>query len=171
MDIYEEYFKHFDENQKAMAASLPALKYCIKLMNTFGLENILDLGSGISTVMFAQRFQQVISVDTDVLWANKTAVMVKKLLNKDMAILDGIDKLEQKTFDFIFYDYGNLEDRIFNFPKVMALNAKYIYLDDMHILPYRYYVESKLKKERLVFLPETIDDFGRFGALIIKENK
>lgn len=171
MDTYEAYFKHFDQNQKAMAASLPALTYCIKLINTFKLENILDLGSGISTVMFAERFKQVTSADTDPLWGNKTTVMVKELLGKDIKILDGIDKLDRKDFDFIFYDYGNLEDRIFNFPKVMAMDAKYTYLDDMHILPYRYYVESKLKKERLVFLPETIDDFGRFGALIIKENK
>lgn len=171
MDIYEAYFKHFDKNQKAMAASLPALKYCIRLINSFKLENILDLGSGISTVMFTEKFQNVTSVDTDIAWGNKTTAMVKQLLNKDITILDGLDKLEQQKFDFIFYDYGNLEDRIFNFPKVMALDAPYIYLDDFHILPYRYYVESKLKKERLVFLPETIDDFGRFGSLIIKENK
>jgi len=171
MDIYEAYFKHFDKNQKEMAASLPALKYCIRLINSFKLENILDLGSGISTVLFADKFQQLTSVDTDASWAHKTTAMIKMLLHKDITVLHGIDKLEQQKFDFIFYDYGNLEDRIFNFPKVMALEAKYIYLDDMHILPYRYYVESKLKKERLVFLPETIDDFGRFGALIVKENK
>lgn len=170
MDIYEAYFKHFEPNQKAMAASLPALSYCIKLINTFKLENILDMGSGISTVMFCQKFQQVISVDTDPAWGQKTMSMVKKLLDKDIIVLDGIAQLTQQQFDFVFYDYGNLEDRIFNFPKILALDVKYIYLDDMHILPYRYYIESKLKKERLVFLPETIDDFGRYGALIIKEN-
>ncbi len=171
MNIYESYFKDFEPNQKAMAASLPALTYCIKLINTFQLENILDMGSGISTVMFMEKFEQVTSVDTDPAWGNKTAQMVKKLLQREITVLDGLAQLQQQQFDFIFYDYGNLEDRIFNFPKMMALEAKYIYLDDMHLLPYRYYVESKLKKERLVFLPETIDDFGRFGALIIKDNQ
>jgi len=171
MDIYEAYFKHFDEDQKAMAASLPALTYCIKLINTFKLKNILDLGSGVSTVMFTEKFDQLTSIDTDPIWAGKTIAMVKSILNKDIDILVGIDKLEETKFDFVFYDYGNLEDRIYNFPKLLALEANYIYLDDMHILPYRYYVESKLKKERLVFLPETIDDFGRFGALIVKNIK
>lgn len=171
MDIYEEYFKFFDKNQKAMAASLPALKYCIKLINSFKLNSILDLGSGISTVLFNEKFENVTSVDTDVMWGTKTAEMVKKLLHKDIEVLNGISQLDKHEFDFVFYDYGNLEDRIFNFPKLLSLDAKFIYLDDMHILPYRYYVESKLKKERLVFLPETIDDFGRFGALIINDVK
>lgn len=170
MSIYDDYFKNFEPNQKAMAASLPALTYCIKLINTFKLEGVLDMGSGISTVLFNDKFKDVTSIDSDPIWGKKTSEMVKKLLDREIVVLDGISQLKQREFDFVFYDYGNLEDRIFNFPTILSLDVKYIYLDDMHILPLRYYIESKLKKERLVFLPETIDDFGRFGALLIKEN-
>jgi hypothetical protein len=172
MNIYEEYFKHFDANQKAMAASLPAITYCIKFMNTFQLESILDAGSGISTVMFAEKFENLTSIDTDPKWGSKTTDLIKLLLNKNVQILNSIEDVKTQKFDFVFYDFGNLEDRIFNFPKILALDVNYIYLDDMHILPYRYYIESKLKNgERLVFLPETIDDFGRFGAMITKSTK
>lgn len=170
-ELYKKYFEYFDQSQTAMAASLPSLEYCMKLINTMKLKKILDLGSGVSTLIFRSRYDDVTSVDTQHQWSVKTEEIIKDLLKEDIAITVGINSKVDESFDFVFYDYGNLEDRIYNFPKILEMDAKYIYLDDIHILPYRYYVESKIKRHRLIFLPETIDEHGRFGALLVKNEQ
>lgn len=162
--------QNFDDSQRAMAASLESITYCVKLINTFGLTNILDLGSGVSTLIFLSEYNSIHSMDTDPKWANKTQEIVNSLLNKQFDISINFNDIVKNQYDFIFYDLGNLEDRIYNFPRMQALGAKYIYLDDFHILPYRYYVESKINGYRLVYLPETIDIYGRFGGLLINQN-
>ncbi|MFD2902554.1 hypothetical protein [Sphingobacterium anhuiense] len=168
--LYEKYMRNFDDSQRAMACSLESITYCVKLINTFGLTNILDLGSGVSTLLFLSQYDNIRSMDTDPKWANKTEAIIRDLLNIQFNVNTNLRDIKDNQYDFIFYDLGNLEDRIYNFPQILSLGAKYIYLDDFHILPYRYYVESKINGYRLVYLPETIDSFGRFGALLIKNN-
>lgn len=170
-NLYDQYFTYFDNEQKAMAASLPALSYCVKLIDSLSLSKILDLGSGVSTVVFSSRYKQLTSVDTQEKWAKQTEKIIKDLLGLQISVHTDLATLSNETFDFVFYDYGNLEDRIFNFPKLLSLDVPYIYLDDMHILPYRYYVESRIKTRNITFLPETIDEFGRFGALLTQKQK
>lgn len=169
-ELYNKYLSYFDTDQKAMAASLSAIKYSVRLINSFKLSRILDLGSGVSTLIFTSKYKNITSVDTADKWASKTEIIISELLGLNVPVHTDFSCLSPMNYDFVFYDYGNLEDRIFNFPKLLELQAPFVYLDDIHILPYRYYVESKIRDYRLVFLPETIDEFGRFGALLVHKN-
>lgn len=169
-ELYERYFDFFKDDQKPMAASLSSIIYSMQVINSFKLKRILDIGSGVSTLLFSAVYDNVTSVDTNEEWGRKTECVIRETLDKDAKVNIGISSVENGNHDFIFYDYGNLEDRIYNFPKILKMRAKFIYLDDMHIIPYRYYVESRIKGAlKLTYLPKTIDEFGRFGAILTKK--
>lgn len=168
-ELEKKYFHEFDAAQRAMAASPQSLSYCEKLINESKVTSILDAGSGLSSLFFHSRYENVTSLDDSSVWASKTADLVLKHLNKKIAI-EPIDTVLDKKFDFVFYDYGIMEARIFNFRRMFELATRFIYLDDIHVTYYREYIQEKFKDYniRYKFLPETVDEFGRYGALIIK---
>jgi len=162
-----DYFKMFDESQKAMAASIQSLKCCEEIIKATKSSSILDCGSGISTVFFNSKFENVTTIDHSPQWANVT----KDFLQKNMQIeinIESINAVEEKTFDFVFYDYGDIETRIFYFKQALEKCKKAFYIDDMHINFYREYVESRTKKYKLQYIPQSVDEHGRYGAVIIK---
>lgn len=167
MDLIEKYLRQFNDHQKTVAASIRSLIFCGELIKSQKIKNILDAGSGLSSVFFHSNFDRVLTIDDNPFWSGKTKEFILKYLERDIEI-GTIDSLDGKRFDFVFYDYGNIETRIFNFRKALELGEKFIYIDDMHVIYYRDYVRAKSRKFNLRFLPETVDEYGRFGALIIK---
>lgn len=90
------------------------------------LNTILDLGSGVSTLILRSEYEHVTSVDTQEKWVRQTEKIIKDILDYDISVLTNIASIQSMKFDFMFYDYGNLEDRIFNFPKLLSLDTPYI---------------------------------------------
>lgn len=170
MNIESMYLKNFAENQKAMAASIQSLEYCRSVINEYKLSTVLDAGSGLSSFFFHHHFKNVTTIDDNEQWANKTKEVIKKELNLDIPIKQ-IDCLNDKVFDFVFYDYGDIETRIFFFKQALKLCRYVMYIDDIHIDFYRGYIESRCKNLKLVYIPQSIDEFGRYGAILIKKMK
>jgi hypothetical protein len=164
--IDELYFSRFHTSQKAMAASIQSLTCCRQVIKEAKLQTILDCGSGLSSVVFHSEFEQVVTVDDDAGWAAKTSQLIQEFLGKDIEIstLDNINN----PFDFVFYDYGGIETRIFHFKKALQLCTRLMYIDDLHITYYREYVETKTRNYKLIYLPQSLDEFGRYGAILRK---
>lgn len=167
MEVTADYFKAFGEEQAAMAASRESLGYCETLIAHAGLLSILDAGSGYSSAFFHTNYPDVVTVDDDPFWAGKTTTFLQAHLNRQVEI-GPITALSRTSFDLVFYDYGNIETRIYYFKKALELCRRCMYVDDMHVSYYQDYVKAKSKKYFLQILPATTDKFGRYGALIIK---
>lgn len=166
MSLDELYLSKFDSSQKAMAASMQALLCCNQIVREANLKSILDCGSGLSSVVFHSEFDHVVTVDDDAGWAAKTRQFIQEHLGKDVAI-SNLTSISHR-FDFIFYDYGSIESRIFHFWKAFNACSGLMYLDDMHITYYREYVETKSRGFEIIYLPQTVDEFGRYGAILKK---
>ncbi len=169
MKISELYFNEFGEDQRSMACSLESLHFCGRLIDKFHLKTILDAGSGLSSVFFHRHAAQVTSVDDNEMWAKKTM----EFLTNTLSIQTEITSIQAiKTdieFDFVFYDYGDIETRIFYFKTALNLTRRFMYIDDVHVPFYRKFIETRCSKYILKFLPETQDSYGRLGALLIKD--
>lgn len=167
MELIKKYFEELGEVQKPMSASVQSLIFCGELIKSQNIKTILDAGSGLSSIYFHSNFNNVVTIDDNIFWAEKTKAFIASYLQKDIEIR-AIELLNSKNFEFIFYDYGNIETRIFNFPRVLELSERFVYIDDMHVIYYRDYIRAKSRKYTLQFLPGTVDEYGRFGALITK---
>jgi predicted O-methyltransferase YrrM len=169
MEALKQYFSEFGEDQKPMAASIQSLEFCGNLIKENEISSVLDAGSGLSSVYFHSTYPtQTTTIDDQPVWANKTKSFLQSHLNTTISIQD-ISSIEPHSFDFIFYDYGNMETRIYFLKYVLERCNKILYLDDMHVTYYRQYVETKFRHQRITFLPQTVDEYGRFGAIITKQ--
>jgi len=170
MSLIEQFFMEFGEAQKPMAASVQSLQFCTNLIRKENVQHILDSGSGLSSVIFHSEFDDVCTIDDDPYWAEKTSRFIAANINKEVDI-GPIGPVGHRTFPFIFYDYGGIETRIYYFKKVLEMCDRYLFIDDMHINYYREYVQAKTKGYVLKFVPETVDEYGRYGALLIKDKQ
>ncbi|WP_426327278.1 hypothetical protein [Pedobacter sp. R-06] len=164
-DIIEQYFDKFGTGQKSMAASPQSIRYCANLIRENGISSILDCGSGLSSALFHFQFKNVVTVDDDSFWAKMTQDFVKIVVGKEISI-STLSNMMNEKFDFIFYDYGDIETRIYYFKLVIFMTKKFIYLDDMHISYYYDYVTHILKNISHELIICTEDEFGRYGALV-----
>jgi hypothetical protein len=165
--LADKYFTEFGENQRPMAASYQSLLFCGELIRSENITTILDAGSGLSSVYFHLKFDNVLSVDDDAGWADKTRAFVSDNINKSI-VINPLTSVKDEKFDFVFYDYGNIETRIYYFLTALEMSRRFFYIDDVHVSYYREYIHAKCKKYNLKFLPATMDQYGRYGALIIK---
>lgn len=163
-DLLKKYLDHFGAEQEPMAASVQSLQFAGEFITSHCCKSILDAGSGFSTLFFNTNFNHVMSVDDSDYWAEKTELFINEQLNFKINVLK-IDNVNAK-FDFVFYDYGSIEARIFHFKHAMSL-GRYMLIDDMHVTYYREYVEEICKGKELRFLPETLDKYGRYSALLV----
>lgn len=165
-DLEALYLAEFPEGQKAMAASRQVIEYTMKFVRDHECKTLLDAGSGLSSFFFHSCLQDcdVRSCDDDPHWGRLTEKICKKLSN---GLLDfSVHGWWNMNFDMVFFDYGSIESRIFNFKKAMSA-AKYMVIDDMHVSYYRDYVQQVCVGKELRFLPETVDEYGRYAALLV----
>lgn len=168
LDLSDLYFEKFGPDQKAMAASLESLLVCGELIEAHNCKRILDAGSGLSSLYFHSHFTDVTTVDDNLYWADVTKRFVGEKLDKEISV-SPIETLYGQQFDFVCYDYGGIETRIYNFKKALELCSGIMYVDDLHIGYYRAYVEAKTKDYKLQFLPRSLDEFGRYGAVLSRK--
>jgi len=167
-DLVDNYFLNFDYGQRAMAASPVSINHCLNLFDVLKPLSILDAGSGLGTLLFHANHKNVTTIDEDEQWAKKTKEILKNILGIKIRTCP-IRKILNQSFDFVFYDYGDIETRIYYFKKAISICNSAMYIDDMHIQFYHDYVVSRSKKYQLIDLrEETLDEFGRFGYLLLK---
>lgn len=166
-NLIRGYFMEFDKAQRAMAASPESLLYCLEFIELHKMESVLDAGSGLSSVLFHDQLPNVSTVDDNPAWRQKTSELLLKLLDKNISITD-INSTAENSFDFVFYDYGDIETRIFYFKKALSMTKHYMYIDDMHVDFYHGYIKSRSKPYGFKIVEETKDEFGRFGAILAK---
>lgn len=170
-ELYNRYYSNFGDFQKSMGASLVSLEYCFQLFEKWAPNSVLDAGSGLSSMAFHSFHNNVTTIDDDPAWSCKTKEILEVVLKSDIVILP-ITKILRNKFDFVFYDYGDIETRIYYFETALHLCNYAIYLDDYHISFYRDYISSRIKGIEIVNLKDkTLDEFGRYGALLIKDKR
>ena len=154
-----------------MGASFASLDYCLQLFGKKPPGSILDAGSGFSSLVFHSIHHNVTTIDDDTDWSGKTKEIINAELEMDIEITS-IFKILNNKFDFVFYDYGDIESRIYFFETVLHLCINAIYLDDFHVSFYRDYIFSRAKGFEIRNLrDQTLDEFGRYGALLVKDNR
>lgn len=170
-ELHHRYYSYFDEYQKTMGASFIAIDYCLQLLEKIPQVSILDAGSGFSSLAFHTTHENVTSIDDNSDWTKRTKDILNSELKKIIPIRS-ITNILNRKFDFVFYDYGNIETRIYYFKTILHLCSTVIYLDDFHVSFYRDYIFSRAKQFEVISLKDkTFDEFGRYGALLIKDRK
>ena len=171
LELQHRYYKHFNKHQQSMGASLFSIDYCVHLFDKFSPASILDAGSGFSSLAFHSVHDNVTTIDDDPDWSQKTSDILNSELKKNIVITP-VTQILDKKFDFVFYDYGDIETRIYYFETALHLCTGVIYLDDFHVNFYRDYIFSRAKQFEIISLEDkTLDEFGRYGALLIKDKK
>lgn len=171
IELHQKYYSCFNKFQKSMRASFAAINYCFDLIDKLSPDSILDAGSGFSSMAFHSVHDYVTTIDDDPNWARQTAEILNSELKKNIVITP-VTKILDRKFDFVFYDYGDIETRIYYFETILHLCNTIIYLDDYHVSFYRDYIYSRAKQFEVISLEDkTLDEFGRYGALLIKDRK
>ena len=140
---------------------------------------ILDVGSGFSSFVFrsyqktAGKTVEVVSLDNDALWLNKTReylAMGGLSLNGVMEF-DHFLKIKPGKFDIALHDLGNLDERKKHLKTVLKVahpNAV-IVLDDFHKQHYRENIQQQLAAmsiDHTSLYGFTLDKFSRYAAVI-----
>lgn len=173
LQLYDNYVTNV--STRDMAASLPVL-HMIQEYCQDGI-NILDLGSGISSVALSiatDNFEHtnIVTCDDDVNWLQKTRQYIENnnLKTHEMVLWSEFKLKNEHNYDLIFYDLGRIPTRLANMKYVFELLAKggILIVDDVHKLSVRTEVERLLPLFNYTTIKQTEkDEFGRF-ALVLK---
>jgi hypothetical protein len=165
--LISRYFEIIGEEQRPMAASPQVINYVLDFVTEHEVKSVLDAGSGLSSILFHHGMSAVVevaSVDDSSEWACKTIELAHEILKLKI----WVKKWDDRYFDLVFYDYGSIEQRIFKFRDALKQTKRFMVIDDMHVSYYRDYVQQITQGMELRFLPETIDQYGRYSALLVK---
>lgn len=182
MPFYDRYITAVSEAEHA--ASLEMATFLRFFCDNTEPRFILDLGSGLSSFVFAQYAAEnkclVVSVDDQEEWLNRTQEFVEDHEygeNHRFVMWDVFLKMTLFPYNLIFNDFGMMESgRIHalrrTFPIMMETGAKMI-LDDVHKPTYIKQVYNKVIRHPCAFYDlqdYTIDDLGRFAGLVVGED-
>jgi predicted O-methyltransferase YrrM len=138
------------------------------------LYNVLDLGSGFSTwVLRAFTRAHIVTVDHSAQWLRHTRneLHALGLPTRDMYELsDFIENHANEKFDLVFVDMGDTALRRQYFEAFLHWTAPggLLVFDDWHMHHLREPLTIKLQQRGLsvVEIPETLDQYGRFLAMV-----
>ncbi len=173
--IHQEYVRHVSEED--MALSLPTAVCLMLLCGILRPASALDLGSGFSSWVlrhcrreFDLLDMEVLSVDTDPAWLEKSArwVEAQGLGDTGFALWD---QAPDRAFDLVLFDVERPPSRNGYLPRTLrrfCSRKTHLLLDDLHMPSYRIFVHETLSgfNYRHVDCRRwTTDRFGRFASL------
>ncbi len=175
---YEQYITHVSRADMAMSLELAAFVFalCVKK----GYKNLLDLGSGFSSFVYRlyaseQVGVQVLSVDDDAQWLEKTKSYLRKhgLPDAGMLTLDQFLQQPITKFDCVLHDLNFVEVRINYVQHVLdaTANSGVLILDDVHKPDYLYLVLDMLKQKSISVYdlkPVTLDSYNRYALAVLQ---
>lgn len=187
-DIAEEYnlgelFKDYTENvsKDGSTISLELCCFLLKMCLELKPESILDLGSGLSSFIFAIYHKtakecRITSVDDNEEWLLKTR---NYLTENDMPVHGLVywnDFIQQpvESYDFIFNDIGPHAGRANAVSKILSMthNKSTLIIDDLHKPHFLKPIKENLEEGGITEVYDvtefTLDHFGRFSWLINK---
>jgi predicted O-methyltransferase YrrM len=163
---YDEYTRTVSD--KGMAIGLPSAAFIYVLCDTLQPARMVDFGSGFTSYLLRLFPGDVISVDDDPEWLDKTRLF----LDKYEVSTDGlqlIDEFRPARFDLILYDYagGETRNRKYGWVTDMLNPGGVIFYDDAHHDGHRSYMMQACETRHMGLwrAQETTDTYGRFGAL------
>ena len=177
-DLRKVYARYVDQVSRwDWAVSWPTVCLLNALCETVQPRKILDLGSGLSTYVFARWAKrcgediELVSVDDSPEWLAKTReFLASEDLSARFIDVAEFHSLTRSVFDLAFDDLGRIEVRaeaIDTLVHVMAPGAVVV-LDDMNVRGYRSQVRAKLVRQGWPLYSvrqSTIDAKGRFAML------
>lgn len=166
-----------------MATSLQAAALLSRLCEMLKPTRILDLGTGFSSFVFANyarthRETVVWSVDDDSTWLGKTAdfLEAKGLPRQNLVLWSELSSVvTPESVDLVFHDLGSMAVRLATLPAVLRYAAPHavVVLDDLHKEEYLPGANRVLREGGWHYRtqrPATLDEFGRFCGLAVREN-
>ncbi|MEW6773307.1 MAG: hypothetical protein AB1304_04850 [Bacteroidota bacterium] len=166
-NTYEYYITHISSESMAISKEASLFLYSF-LLNKKDIK-ILDFGSGFSSYLFRIIQHDVVSVDDDLLWLEKTkSFLMDKGLSPDNVLLVSDSIWKKKKYDFIFVDLNYVDERIKYIDLILNLTHKnsIILFDDVHKPEYLKELGEKLNKKKGFLLDHlTIDSYGRFSMI------
>lgn len=175
---YEEYINHVSRADMAMSLELAAFVYALCVNK--GFKNLFDLGSGFSSFVYRLYASenvgvQVISVDDDAQWLEKTRSYVRQhgLPDTGMLTLDQFLQQPFTQFDCVLHDLNFVEVRINYVQRVLeaTANSGVLILDDVHKPDYLYQVLDMLKQQSISIYdlkPVTLDSYNRYALAVLR---
>ena len=182
-NIYEDYKKYTSSiSTNVMASSFECVQLFINLCENSKPSRVMDMGSGFSSVAL-RRYKkicgydiEIVSVDTDILWLNKTTSFLKEL-NLSVDNLYGINdfiKTNHGIFDLILYDMGHYQNGTrqqwipFVINECIHSNSSILF-DDTNNIHYFLFIMEYLSTTCQFTMtntrPITNDQFGRYSML------
>lgn len=177
--IYKKYIEEISNANMAASLEVSAFMYTLCKINNY--RKLLDLGSGLSSVVFRLYAREhpeveVYSVDDNERWLTKTKDYLRSndFKNVNVSSLSEFIELNESGFDFVFYDMNFVEVRINYIGWLLGLVKKngIIIVDDVHKRDYYFSLLEELKAEPFdIFSLKqfTLDRFERYALAAIKK--
>lgn len=165
-NLCNKYYEFIGEPNQAI--SIKAADFLYRFVKENDIKTVLDLGSGLSTAVFAKAGCKVTSVDDTPSFLKLT----KKFLTKNKLKVDliSLSKLELGgQYDLVFYDLGDFSTRIRYIKLPLKMSKRFAIYDDMNNEVYREILESLNVAWKDI--AETTDITQRFLAVIGKSNE
>lgn len=181
-DLHLDYCTRYSD--KVHVVSLEQAAFLLNACRLLTPNRVVDLGSGFSSYVVRKyakesRNADVCTVDDNASWLNKTAEFLKERdlpVNGLILASDFFKNAGSSSFDFVFYDLGNMQIRREYFEETLKLfdtkNRSIMLIDDVHKSDYRSFVVNTLRERKINFLnlkKVTLDDYGRYSFAIIPE--
>lgn len=173
--IYDYYINNVSLD--FMAISKQSCVFLAYLCELFYFPNILELGSGLSSIILRKHSpdSHIVSVDTDRKWLNKTNKVLEGLTlpNKGLMLWEDFLKSTNQSYNLIYYDISNISRRIKYFEQVLSLLTPggFLIIDDLHKHPLREQIFRTLSQKTETNYYNlhhfTKDQFSRYQGLII----
>lgn len=162
---YHEYIKTISTEK--MAISLESSAFLAAFSKIKEPKKILDLGSGFSSFVLNNfTDSEVISIDDNADWLEKTRQYLLKKEIKDFKLELWDNFNTNVEFDLIFHDLGSMQTRMSELAKVLSFSkvGGFTFLDDVHKEEYNIFISNldskKYEQYNLFYL--TSDKFDRY---------
>ncbi len=177
--LYEEYVSTISTPE--MAASLRMLAFLLSLIEVGQYNRIADIGSGLSSLVLrwgskGSPLAQVVSVDDSQEWLEKTRGFLRRHdVDCDQCVtLEDFLENRPSGFDLIFFDLNLVEVRIKYVEEIFAAlhSGGIMIFDDVHKRDYLFPLLEILVNHGVSLYslkPATLDEFGRFAVLAVRE--
>lgn len=168
--IVDKYYYYISNiSTESMAISLETSRLLYYYLKNNRVQRILDFGSGFSSYLFRSIHENVITVDDDLNWLEKTKMFLNdnKVYDSDLYHL-GENAWKELKYDFIFVDLNFIEERVKHIKLILTLTQEnsVIIFDDVHKLNYLKELNKKLNTQKGYILNKiTFDKFGRYALI------
>ena len=161
---------------RSMALAIETCAYVSWLCDATKPANVCDLGSGFSSYVLRRYADQadhpvnVVSVDDDDGWLDKTATFCDQNVETLGEFLSGVEWLELDGFDVVVHDYaaGPLREEYADLAATRLSGTGAVVFDDAQNPGHHHRFAEVCERHGLTLLDiyhQTVDEIGRYAAI------